>query len=104
MRIKVYNRKHGVIDDLRKSASFVLADILALANSIRDLSVVSRRMRTSMWSALQATIHYHVDSAVASGEKKLNDESALKSPSEELVEESQEAPDTAASESQDEKP
>lgn len=56
---------------------YIFADILALAESIRALSVASRRIRTSMWSALQATNLFHIDMALASGEKELGDEFAF---------------------------
>ena len=53
--------------------SFSFSDILALAESIRQLSVASRQMRTGMWSALQSTVHFAVDPSLAACEKGLGD-------------------------------
>ena len=64
--------------------SFFL-DLLALADSIRGLSVASRRVRTSMWSALQATILFSLDPGLAAGDKEIADLKCLK-PSEEAPE------------------
>jgi hypothetical protein len=44
-------------------------EVIGLTEAIRDLSTAERNMRTSLWAALQATILYHVDPEVASGDK-----------------------------------
>ena len=57
-------------------ASFT--DILALASSIHQLSVGSRRVRCSMWSALQATVLFATDPKTAAGETEIEDKEILK--------------------------
>ena len=57
-------------------ASF--SDILALASSIHQLSVGSRRVRCSMWSALQATVLFATDPKTAAGETEIEDKEILK--------------------------
>ncbi|CAB4053898.1 Meiosis-specific coiled-coil domain-containing protein MEIOC [Lepeophtheirus salmonis] len=47
--------------------------VIALAMSIRNLTVASRKVRTTMWSGLQATTLFYLDPEVATGEKNLRD-------------------------------
>jgi hypothetical protein len=61
-------------------------DILGLAVSIRELSNASRRMRTSLWSSLQATILFAQDPQIAAGETLPNDDSARFGPKPETKE------------------
>ncbi len=58
-------------------------DILALSESIRELSVSARRVRTAMWSALQSTVHMEVDFSLATGQKQLEDQHLLRGKSDE---------------------
>lgn len=51
-------------------------EILGLANSIRGLSVASRKMRTAMWGALQATVLFAQDPALAAGDVLPDDKSS----------------------------
>ena len=62
----------------KNKSIFLLLDILALADSIRLLSVASRHIRTSMWSALQATILFVLDPALAAGDKAVADDKCLR--------------------------
>jgi hypothetical protein len=65
-----------------------LAEILGLAQSIRELSQASRKMRTSMWSALQATILFAQNPEMASGERLPADEAATSGPKPETEDDS----------------
>ena len=56
---------------------FHFPDILALSESIRGLSVASKRTRCAMWSALQLTILVNVDKDLAVGDKAPGDERLL---------------------------
>ena len=55
-------------------------EILGLAGSICDLSSASRKMRTTMWSALQATVLYAQNPELASGEVLPDDLTATSGP------------------------
>ena len=44
-------------------ADRVEKEILKMAESISKLSVASRRMRTALWAALQATVRFNQDSS-----------------------------------------
>ena len=44
-------------------------EVASLAEAIKDLSAAERSMRSSMWSALQATINYRVEPEIASGDR-----------------------------------
>ena len=56
--------------------TFFFPDILGLASSIRELSQASRKMRTAMWSSLQATILFAQDPEIAAAEKLPDDDLA----------------------------
>jgi hypothetical protein len=53
---------------------------LGLAGSIRELSSTSRKMRTTMWAALQATVLYAQNPELASGEFLPDDSAATCGP------------------------
>lgn len=57
--------------------SISLLDVLALAESIRNLTLAAKRSRTSLWSALQVTVLFSLDPELAAGEATLTDESLL---------------------------
>ena len=56
------------VDYLLSSWPCYFPEILGLAGSIRALSVASRHTRTSLWAALQATVLFSQDPALAAGE------------------------------------
>jgi len=81
---------NGVINGMRGLED---KDILALSESIRGLSVASKRVRCAMWSALQLTILLGVDREMAVGDKAPDDAHLLDPP--EVAEEEEEVHDSS---------